>query len=110
MEKLTHKIDKKHVAAMTSYALRHIPGCDETTLRKFLELVNITGSMGWISDEQLVEKMRFMVKHVPGTCTHSLLTLVELLAVYLPLEVRGTEMPTIIVEEYLQLGDTPQLL
>ena len=99
MIEVVHRIEKKHVAAMVVYAVRHIPECDEATLHRYLELINLTGSMGWISDEQLVEKMRFMMKHVPGTCRHSLLTLVELLAVYLPIAVHGVDGPVITLAE-----------
>ncbi len=96
MGKNGHKIEKKHVAAMTTYAVRHIPDTNEETLRKFLELVNLTGSLGWISEKQILEKMHFMTKHIPGTCHQSLLTLLELLTMYLPLE-GEISLPSLIV-------------
>lgn len=83
-----HKIDKKLIVAMSGFAIRNIPGTDADTLNKFLELVHITGSYGWLSDRQLVEKMRIMVEYVPGTNIHSLLLLAELLSMYLPLKIR----------------------
>jgi len=109
MTEVVHQLEKKHVGAMVAYAVRHVPGCDEATLHRYLELVNLTGSMGWISDEQLVEKMRFMLKHVPGTCTHSLVTLVELLAVYLPIVARGVDVPVITLVEPQRLPDAAKL-
>ncbi len=82
---LAHKIDKKSVTAMTIFAINNIPDTDEFTLKKFLELMNTTGSFGLITDRQIIEIMRLMMKYVPDTCGSSLLILIELLDVYLPL-------------------------
>jgi hypothetical protein len=89
---MPHKIDKKYVTAMTIFAKNNIPGTDEFTLNKFLELMNTTGSFGTVTDEQLVETMRAMTKYIPGICTHSLGVLIELLQIYiLPLKVKSKE-------------------
>jgi hypothetical protein len=83
----THKIDKKYITALTIFAINNIPDIDEFTLKKFLELMNTTGSFGTITDEQLIEVMSLIMKYVPGTCIHSLCVLVDLLGIYsLPLK------------------------
>ena len=89
---LTCKIDKKHVAAMATFAINNIPGADKFTLQKFLELMNTTGSFGPITVEQLIQKMSFMLKYIPETCGRSLLILVELLDIYVPVEVENVEV------------------
>lgn len=80
------KIDKKHVAAMSAFAIKYIPDTDSNTLNQFMELLNTNGSHGWLSAEQLLVAMRVMVGCVPGTHVDSLLTLIELLDIYLPLK------------------------
>ncbi len=73
------KIKKQHIEAVISFAIDNIPDIDETTLEKFLELLNATGNFGSITEEEFIEKMRTFRKYVPGTCGDSLWTLVELL-------------------------------
>ena len=80
------KIDKKHIATVVLFAIKYIPNTDAATLHKFLELVNTTGSFGWISEQQLLAEMRLMVKYVPGTCQESLLRMLELLEACVPLD------------------------
>ncbi len=79
------EIKKHSIAAMTTFATNHIPTIDSLTLEKFLELVYVNGTHGSLSDKQLIDKMRLMIKHVPETDVPSLQTLAELLNVYLPL-------------------------
>ncbi len=81
------KIKKQHIEATISFAIDNIPGVDETTLEKFLELLNATGNFGSITEEEFIEKMRIFRKYVPGFCDYSLLTLVELLNIQ-PSQVR----------------------
>ena len=79
------KIDKKHVTTAVLFAVKYMPHTDEATLHKFLELVNSTGSIGWMSEQQLLAEMQLLLKRVPGTCRDSLLTVLELLEVCVPL-------------------------
>ena len=81
------KIDKKHIATVIIFAIKYIPNTDAATLNIFLELVNLTGSFGWITDQQLLAQIRLMMKYVPGTCGDSLLTMIELLDVCVPLNI-----------------------
>lgn len=74
-----YRLDKRHIASVVSFAVRYIPEADEVTLYRFLELVNVNGSVGWIAFGDILEKMRLMVKHIPGSHTASLLLVIELL-------------------------------
>jgi hypothetical protein len=84
------KIDKKHIAAMILFAIRYIPNVDRATLNRFLELVNLTGSIGWITEQQFLDQVRLIIKYVPGTCEDSLFTIIELLDVCVPLNIRSS--------------------
>ena len=64
---------------MTAFAIKHVPGVDKGTLKAFLELVNVDGAHGSLTNQKFVEKMRMMLKHVPTADIDSLLTLAELL-------------------------------
>lgn len=86
-----NKIDKQHISAMAAYAVRNIPEADENTLNKFVELMHTTGSFGSITEEQLFGTMKLTVKYLPNACTFSLLTLLDLLSVYWPLDFNGQE-------------------
>jgi hypothetical protein len=86
------QIDKKHVATVILFAIKHVPNTDEATLNKFLEMVNLTGSFGWITDEQLLAEMKLMMKYVPGSCADSLLTVIELLNVCVPLNIGSSNL------------------
>jgi len=90
------KIDKKHIATAILFAVKHIPDTDKVTLHKFLELVNTTGSIGWMSEQQLLAEMQLMLKRVPGTCQNSLLTVLELLDVCVPLHAGRQPMPLLL--------------
>ncbi len=85
-----HKIDKKHVATAALFAVKHIPHTDEATLYKLLELVNTTGSFGWITGQQLVAEMQLLMKVVPGVSGQSLLAVLEVLNVCEPLYLGGS--------------------
>lgn len=78
------KIKKRHIEAAVLFAIDHIPQVDSNTLEKFLELIDINGNFGSVSDRQLLRTMSLLVKHVPSACGYSLLTLAELLDVCVP--------------------------
>ena len=79
------KIDKQHVTTAALFAIKYIPQTDVSTLHKLLELVNTTGSIGWITEPQLLGQMQLLLKYVPGICSNSLLTVLDLLSVCVPL-------------------------
>jgi len=80
-------IKKRHIEAAVLFAVNHIPQVDPITLEKFLELIDINGNFGAVSDRQLLQTMTLLIKHVPSACGHSLLTLAELLDVCVPVQV-----------------------
>ncbi len=82
----TQSIKKLHIEAAVIFAINNIPSIDEDTLQKFLELINITGNFGVISQAELLEKMRLIRKYIPDACGYSLLTLAELLEMTSPLK------------------------
>jgi hypothetical protein len=85
MPTCSHKIDKQHISAMITFALKNIPDTDEVTLKKLRELIHTGGSFGSITTGQLAYMMGLMKKYIPGTCDYSLLVIVDLLGVFLPL-------------------------
>lgn len=88
---IRHNIDKKHVTAMALFVMTNVPGTDEFTLRKFLELMNTTGGFGTITGEQLRDIMKLMIKHIPKTCVYSLNVLIEHLGLYFPLNEKSDD-------------------
>ena len=87
---LVNKIQKRHVAAAVNFAIEYLPQADEPTLEKFLALVNISGSFGSISREQLHQKMGLLIKLMPDVCCYSLLVLIDLLGVTAYEDVKGS--------------------
>ena len=77
-------IKKLHVKNTVEFAINNIPGVDEGTLEKFLELVNARGNFGDISDGEIIEKMNLIMKYIPNACARSLLTVAELLDIRFP--------------------------
>jgi len=77
------EINKRYVENTVLFAINNLPQADETTLERFLELVNATGNFGGISHQQLIHKMNLLRKYVPGTSPYSLLALAELLGLEL---------------------------
>ena len=75
---------KLQVADTVAFAIENIPSVDKRTLEKFLQLVHTTGTFGIITCEQLVNKMRLMMKYIPNACPHSLLVVAELLEIKTP--------------------------
>ena len=84
------KIDKRHIEASVLFAINHIPKVDEQTLATFLELVNLSGNFGSISDQQLIHKMALLTKLVPNVCQDSLLALAQLLDICVPVNIGYT--------------------
>ncbi len=82
------KIDRTQVAAMIRFVMNNIPDTDEFTLRKFMELMCVTGGYGVINPDQLLQIRHQILSYVPGTCKHSLQVLFELLGVQSPLNSR----------------------
>jgi hypothetical protein len=95
------KIDKKHITTTVLFAVKHIPDVNDVTLHKLLELVNTTGSIGWMSEQQLLAEMQLMLKRVPGTCRDSLLTVLELLDVCIPLHLGRQPMPALLDQSFV---------
>ncbi len=82
--------------ATVEFAINNIPGVDQDTLEKFLELVNATGNFGPISEAEIIEKMNLIMKHIPTACGHSLLTVAELLDIRFPKPVTNQKMRVMI--------------
>jgi hypothetical protein len=74
-----NSIKKLYVSETVFFAINNIPLVDRTTLEKFLELVNATGTFGALSHEQILTKMRLTLRYVPNVCPRSLQILAELL-------------------------------
>ncbi len=83
--KAEQRIDKRYIEAAAIFAINHLPQVDETTLTKFVDLINITGNFNAISHGRLIKKMNLLIHLVPGICKYSLCTLVELLDIYVPM-------------------------
>jgi hypothetical protein len=67
-----HGVKKLYISETVFFAINNIPAVDRTTLEKFLELVNATGTFGVLSHEQILTKMRLMLRYIPNACPHSL--------------------------------------
>jgi hypothetical protein len=89
-------IKKLHVKATVEFAINNIPGIDQDTLEKFLELVNATGNFGPISEAEIIEKMNLIMKYIPEACGRSLLTVAELLDIRFPKPVTNQGMRVMI--------------
>ncbi len=81
--RLFSQIKKQQVEAAALFALSNIPEIDPTTTRRYLELVNAT-NFDPISRDELREKMRLLLKYVPGSCYFSLYVLAALLDIKAP--------------------------
>jgi hypothetical protein len=77
-------IKKLHIKNTVEFAINNIPGVDEDTLEKFLELVNARGNFGEINEGEVIEKMNLIMKYIPNACARSLLTVAELLDIRFP--------------------------
>ena len=70
---------KLQIADTIAFAIKNIPSVDERTLQTFLELINVTGTFGNITHEQVVNRIRQVLKYVPDACPRSLLIMADLL-------------------------------
>jgi hypothetical protein len=70
---------KLQIADTIAFAIKNIPSVDERTLQAFLELINVTGTFGIITHEQVVNRIRQVLKYVPDACPRSLLIMADLL-------------------------------
>jgi len=78
-----NEVKKLQVEEIVLFAINNIPDIDTTTLKQFLELVNAGGTFGSISHEQILKKMRMVLKYIPNACVSSLLILTDLLEIEL---------------------------
>lgn len=74
-------IKKLYLEEMVLFAVNNIPQVDPATLEHFLELVNVDGNFGTISHEQILRKMRQVLKYIPDACGQSFLILMDLLEI-----------------------------
>jgi len=77
-------IKKQLIAATALYAATNMPGIDQKTMLRLLDLVETSGEFSWITGQELIEQMRLLLKYIPGTCRYSLQVLAELLELSLP--------------------------
>ena len=75
------EIKKLKLEEVVLFAINNIPQVDPTTLNQFLELTNAGGTFGTISHQQILKKMRQVLKYVPGACVSSLVILMDLLEI-----------------------------
>lgn len=73
------EIKKLHLQETIAFAISTVPDVDQATLEGLLQLVNTEGTHGVISHERLIDKMRQVLKYVPGACARSLMILADLL-------------------------------
>jgi hypothetical protein len=92
-----NQIKKLHVKATVEFAINNIPGVDQNTLEKFLDLVNATGNFGPINEDEIIEKMNLIMKYIPGACGRSLLTVAELLDIRLPQPTTNNERMRVMI-------------
>jgi len=89
------EIKKLYLQETVQFAIANIPDIDQKTLEKLLDLVNAEGTHGSISPEQLVAKMRLILKYIPGACAPSLTILAELLVLPLPISSAALHAPAV---------------
>ena len=84
MKEFRNRFSFQYVAGAAKFAEKHIHGIDQKTMRWLVELVEVSGSSGWVTEYDLLEKMRLLRKYVPGSCQYSMLVLADLLELNLP--------------------------
>ncbi len=111
---LLNSVKKLHIEAATSFAIENISGIDENTLQKFVELINVNGNFGSISEAELLEKMRLFRKYIPKSCGYSLHILTELLDIGFPAKttmngaaLRTTKNEALFMAQFSQLEGLP---
>jgi hypothetical protein len=73
------EIRKLHLQSTVSFAIEHVPTVHRATLEQLMALVYTDGSHGSISHQQLLSKMRLVLKYLPDACPRSLIILIDLL-------------------------------
>jgi hypothetical protein len=73
------EIRKLHLQSTVSFAIEHVPAVHQATLEQLMALVYTDGSHGSISHQQLLTKMRLVLKYLPDACPRSLIILIDLL-------------------------------
>ena len=84
MKEIRNRLSFQYIASVAKFAEKHIQGIDQKTMRWLVELVEISGSGGWVTEYDLLERMRLLRKYVPGSCQYTMLVLAELLELNLP--------------------------
>ena len=104
-----YRIEKKYISARIMFAMKNVPGVDQFTLNKLLELLNTTGTFGWITARQLVNDMKLMIKYVPGTSIPTLLIFIDLIDVWLPLNPKDKDELEMILHQQPKLIDSSSI-
>ncbi len=84
MKEFRNKLSFQYIAGAADFAVKHVQGIDRKTMRWLVELIEVSGEGGWISEGELLEKMYLLRRYVPGSCRYSLLVLADLLELNLP--------------------------
>jgi hypothetical protein len=84
MKEFRSKLNFQYIVGAADFAVKHVQGIDRRTMRWLVELVEVSGDGGWITEGELLEKMRLLRKYIPGSCQYSMLVLAELLELNLP--------------------------
>lgn len=84
MKEFRSKLSFQYIVGAADFAVKHVQGIDRKTMRWLVELVEVSGDGGWITEGELLEKMRLLCKYIPGSCRYSMLVLAELLELNLP--------------------------
>lgn len=93
MKEFRSRLSFQYIVGVADYAVKHVQGIDRKTVRWLVELVEVSGDGGWITEGELLEKMRLLCKYIPGSCHYSMLVLAELLELNLPQVMSGMTAP-----------------
>ena len=78
------QVKKLHLEKTVLFAINHVPQVDPVTLKLFLKLIKTEGEAGFMSHEQILQKMHQLLKYIPGTCPQTMLVLIDLLDIKPP--------------------------
>ena len=79
-----NSIKKLYLEETILFAINNIPRVDTLTLKQFLELINAGGTFGSMTHDQILRKMRLLLKYVPDASVSSLLIVLDLLDIKTP--------------------------
>ena len=82
--KTKNSIKKLYLEETILFAINNIPQIDTLTLKGFLELINAGGTFGSMTHDQILRKMRLLLKYVPDASVSSLLVVLDLLDIKTP--------------------------